>query len=132
VVGPNMPGQSPGQQSLQRLQKQQQEQLQRQQERQRQAGWAASQRKIEDTRRPRRGRGELDEAWTPEPLDRLGFFRRLLRRLLTFGFFVVSVWIAAAAFVSWSDGYTGDAVFAGMVALAGFLLTARIRKWGRS
>lgn len=61
----------------------------------------------------------------------LGVFMRLLWWLLMLATFIVSLWLGAAAVLAFSEGYTQDALFIGAVAITGFWLVARIRKWGR-
>lgn len=129
MVGPQVPGQTPGQQGLQRLQKQQRDMMQRQRERQMQAAWDASQRTMDDSVAGRRAGEDVPLVG---PIDRLGFVGRFFRGLFTMVAWLVAIALFVAAVASFVGGYTQDAIVAGGLMVVALLIMRGIGKWGRS
>jgi hypothetical protein len=128
MVGPQFPGQTPGQQGMQRLQQQQREMMQRQRERQMQAAWDASQRTMDDSVTGRRAGTEMPPIG---PTDRLGFFGRFFRGLFLLVGWIVTITLLVATVLNFVDGTTEVGMVAGGLTLLALLITRGISKWGR-
>jgi hypothetical protein len=129
MVGPQFPGQSPGQQGLQRLQKQQQDMMRRQRERQMQGAWDASQRKMDDSMKGRRASKDMPPVGS---YDRLGFFGRFFRGLFMMAAWIVTIALGILTFANFVGGYTEDGIVTGVLMLVALLIMRGISKWGRS
>lgn len=136
---PQWPGQTPGQQSLQRLQKQQQEQMQRLQDMQKMAWYQEQQRRRAQqkvsghpTGDPHFGSYVPQGTFAPGGYgDDLGLVGRVVRGLLTLLFAVVALGAGILAVAAVVDGQLSGAAVAGVVAVVGLLAARGIRRWGR-
>lgn len=124
MVAP-FPGQTSGQQGLQRLQKQQQDMMRRERERGMQAAWDASRRKMDDSvsgRRSRRRDPSLESHARP------GFFRRLVRSLIAMALWLVTIGLGLVTAASFVGGYNEEGVILGVVTLVVFSIFYRIQR----
>lgn len=125
MVAPQFPGQTPGQQGLQRLQKQQQDMMRRQQERGMQAAWDASRRKVDESVSGRRSR-HRDRSY--EAHARPGFFRRLVRSLIAMALWLVTMGLVVATMASFVGGYNEEGIIFGAATLIVFSIFYRIQR----